>query len=180
MYSPALITYSFYLDNSNKDLRFKGLRSVDERNKCTNEKLLNLSRNVSAFNFTFGGDSVSVPQADTEDVCYADCLRSQKGIDAYMAGMKNGDGKSDWYYSGHFLAICLILSESKNISISRDERLKSIEIIQEDDLGDQEFKGFISSSFSSVIDGHRYSFKYLNDLKHKVEKLGRRKLFGIF
>lgn len=180
MFTPALVTYSFYFNESDKDLRFKNLRLLDDQQRFTKENLLNLSRGISAFNFTFGGDSVSVPFADSYDVGYADSIRKLKGIDAYMAGMKNSNGKTGWYYSGHILAVCLVLAESKNIPIPQDELLKSIKLIIEDDVGYNEFGGFITPDFASVIDRCDQGFRYLNELKSRINKAGRKKIFGIF
>lgn len=180
MYSPALITYSFYLDEDSKPLRFKYLNSIDIQRRLPEEKLLNLSRGISAFNFTFGGDSVSIPIADQSDIEYSEMLRRKKGIDVYFAGKNNSDGKSGSYFSGHILAVCLVLSELRSISISRNELLKSIRIINGDDTNNHEFSGFVSAEFPSVIARCNYSFEFLADLKKDLEKSGRRRLFGIF
>jgi hypothetical protein len=180
MYTPALVTFSFYSNESDKDLRFENLRSLDEQQRFTKEKLLNFSRSISAFNFALGGDSVSVPLADSNDIGCADSIRKQKGIDAYFAGVNKINGKSGWYYSGHALAVCLILSEQKNIPIPHDELLKSTKIIIYDEVGCNEFGGFIAHDFTSVIDKCDQSFIYLNELKSRINKLGRKKIFGIF
>jgi len=180
MYTPALVTYSFYFNESDKDLRFKNLGSLDEQNRFTKEKLLNFSRSISAFNFALGGDSVSVPLADSNDVGCADSIRKQKGIDAYFAGVKKSNGKPGWYYAGHALAVCLILSEQKNIPVPHDELLKSIRIITDDDVDCNEFGGFIAPDFASVIDRCDQSFRYLNELKSRINKVGRKKIFGMF
>ena len=86
MYSPALTTFTFYVDDLDKRKAIEAFLSGDISKGFSEANILNFSKSIHAFNYIFGGDSTLVPLASDRDFDMARRLLEDKKIHAFCAG----------------------------------------------------------------------------------------------
>jgi hypothetical protein len=131
MFCPALTTFTFYVDDSDKRAKIDVFLSGDSSGCLRESDIVNLTKSINAFNYVFGGDSKIVPICSKQDLSLARVLLGQGKIHAFLAGRVDANGKSNWYYSGNSLAVALILSNKMFIDISQEDLHKTVLDISE-------------------------------------------------
>jgi len=185
MFSPSLITYTFYRNDEECEFRKKEILRYGQKHGLTPAKVLNMSRSVKAFNFIFGGGSVSVPLCSDSDQDIAVDLLNKNLIDAYYAGIISDKNKSEWYYQGDILAVALMLSEKFRINVSSAELQDVLEVIR-NSSGDNNkiIQGFEKGEISSLFGRCRnigYEFTFLNKIESRYQKyIENKKWYNIF
>lgn len=121
MFTPSLVTYTFYKDPETHERRKSALIDRAALIGVGSSQVLNFARGVGAFSLIFGGDSVAVPLCQDTHFSGAKFLRSEKVIDAFRAGRQSDRGKRERYYEGNMLAVGVALAESTGIKLDPNE-----------------------------------------------------------
>lgn len=120
MYSPALVTYTFFCCPQEKEERINQLSNIGEKFP------LNFSRSINAFNLIFGGSPHRVPLCEEKHVERAKFLLKKGLIDAFCAGLISDKNKAEIYYEGNTLGISLILAHSSGRSKINEFEVRSV------------------------------------------------------
>lgn len=176
MFSPSLVTYTFYKDSVNRKSRESSIYELSSLG-TNSDKILNLSKSIGAFNFVYGGDSTSVPVCTDSNLEVGEKLLSHNKIDVYCAGRISNREKAEWYYKGDALGIALVLAEKIGVKIESSELNEALSKITSSKYEDKvilegfEKHDFVDLFFKCKEQGYDFNFlnefesKYSNDIK---------------
>ena len=182
MYSPSLVTYTFYRDLESFNARKEKIIRSEISSHLNNGNILNLSRSINAFNFTFGGATTSVPLCSSNELYIVDELLHLNVIDAYCAGKKVKENEVDWFYKGNPLALILILSSKFGVKIYEDDLKTTLDSICFNEIKDARnfAEGFEKSGIIEILVDLVPEHPLAINLRRAMNKKGFFKtLFGI-